>query len=108
MLKHKALGYFVIIKIAKAEAESKTRGGLFVPKTDEEVNRESLANDWGQVMDIGPMCWKDQPAWVQVGDYVSFDKYNGKALKEDDYAHEEGFYFRAVQDNKIITKIEVE
>lgn len=108
MNKHKALGYYIVLKIKKVDViKEKTKGGIFIATSEEEAIKETLGADKGEIVSIGPLAWQDMQPWAKVGDLVYFDKYNGKRLPNDDNgSNEEGCYYRVIADNKILTKVE--
>lgn len=85
----KAIGYRVLIKADPVETT--TESGIILA-IDEK--RERVAQEYGEVIDIGPLAWKeinknysDEP-WCKVGDRVVFSKYGGKLVIDPDTAQE--------------------
>lgn len=74
----KPLADRVIVKAA--EAEEKTKSGLFIPDTAKEKPQR------GTVMAVGPGK-KDEPVTVKVGDNVLYGKYSGTeiSVEGEDY-----------------------
>lgn len=69
------------IVVKPAEAEEKTKGGLFLPDTAKEkpVWGEVIAAGPGKVTDDG----KKIPMEVKVGDKVLYGKYSGTEVSVD-------------------------
>lgn len=69
------------IVIKAAEAEEKTKGGLFLPDTAKEKPV------WGEVIAAGPGKTTDDgkkiPMEVKVGDKVLYGKYSGTEITID-------------------------
>jgi len=70
----KPLADRIIVKAA--EAEEKTKSGLFIPDTAKEKPQK------GTVMAAGPGK-KDEPTTVKVGDTVLCGKYSGTEISVD-------------------------
>jgi chaperonin GroES len=70
----KPLADRIIVKAA--EAEEKTKSGLFIPDTAKEKPQK------GTVMAAGPGK-KDEPTTVKVGDTVLYGKYSGTEISVD-------------------------
>jgi chaperonin GroES len=69
------------IVVKPAEAEEKTKGGLFLPDTAKEKPV------WGEVIAAGPGKTTDEgkkiPMEVKVGDKVLYGKYSGTEVTVD-------------------------
>ena len=69
------------IVVKPAEAEEKTKGGLFLPDTAKEKPV------WGEVIAAGPVKTTDEgkkvPMEVKVGDKVLYGKYSGTEITID-------------------------
>jgi chaperonin GroES len=69
------------IVVKPAEAEEKTKGGLFLPDTAKEKPV------WGEVIAAGPGKTSDDgkkiPMEVKVGDKVLYGKYSGTEVSVD-------------------------
>lgn len=69
------------IVVKPAEAEEKTKGGLYVPDTAKEKPV------WGEVVAAGPGKTSDDgkkiPMEVKVGDKVLYGKYSGTEITVD-------------------------
>ena len=69
------------IVVKPAEAEEKTKGGLFLPDTAKEKPV------WGEVIAAGPGKTTDEgkkvPMEVKVGDKVLYGKYSGTEITID-------------------------
>ena len=70
----KPLADRIIVKAA--EAEEKTKSGLFIPDTAKEKPQK------GTVMAAGPGK-KDEPTTVKLGDTVLYGKYSGTEISVD-------------------------
>ena len=74
-------GYRVLVKPLKVE--EKTAGGIYMP--DKEVDRESVANVIGLVLELGDDAYCDATrfpsgAWCKPGDYVLYKPYSGTRI----------------------------
>lgn len=73
------------IVVKPAEAEEKTKGGLYLPDTAKEKPV------WGEVIAVGPGKTTDEgkkvPMEVKVGDKVLYGKYSGTevSVEGEDY-----------------------
>jgi len=69
------------IVVKPAEAEEKTKGGLFLPDTAKEKPV------WGEVIAAGPGKTTDEgkkiPMEVKIGDKVLYGKYSGTEVTVD-------------------------
>jgi len=76
----KPLGDRVVIK--PLEAESKTKGGIFLPDTAKEKPQEGkvVAVGKGKTLDNGTV----QPLEVKTGDKVLYGKYSGNEITTKD------------------------
>jgi co-chaperonin GroES (HSP10) len=67
------------ILVLPEDVETKTASGI-VLQTASTEKMEALAQTFGIVVAMGPLCYLDQPnqePWCKVGDRVSFAKYSG-------------------------------
>lgn len=74
----KPLADRVVVK--PAEAEQKTKGGLFIPDTAKEKPQK------GEIVAVGNGK-KDEPLTVKVGDTVLYGKYAGTELSIEGQAY---------------------
>lgn len=76
-----AKGNKVLVKPQPVEAISK--GGIIIPLQAQE--KDEMANMFGTVIEIGPMCWVDEPApRATVGDFVIHARYAGEFFLGND------------------------
>lgn len=63
--------------------ESYSKGGIFIPVPSQE--KEEMAQMFGKVIEIGRMCWVDEPEpRAAVGDDIIFARYAGELFTGDD------------------------
>lgn len=66
--------------------ETKTKSGLIL--VDETVDKESSADMFAFVVEIGPMCWKGKNAEAEprceVGDFIIHARYAGEFFTGND------------------------
>lgn len=80
--------------------ETVTKGGIYLPTTVEE--REAMAQMYGEVIAVGPMCWKDEvEARCAAGDRVIFAKYAGEIFPGND-----GVKYRLVNARDIVATVD--
>lgn len=81
MAKIRPLHDRVIVK--RAEEETKTKGGIFIPDTaskEKPVQGKIVAVGKGKLLDTG----ETRPLDVKVGDTILFGKYAGTEVKMDE------------------------
>ncbi|MFO0624501.1 MAG: co-chaperone GroES [Polyangiales bacterium] len=73
------------ILVKRLEAETRTKGGLYIPDSAKEKPIEGLviAVGGGKVGDDG----KARPVDVKAGDKILFGKYSGTEVKIEDVEH---------------------
>jgi chaperonin GroES len=73
------------ILVKRLEAETRTKGGLYIPDSAKEKPIEGLviAVGGGKVGDDG----KVRPVDVKAGDKILFGKYSGTEVKIEDVEH---------------------
>jgi co-chaperonin GroES (HSP10) len=85
-------GNKILIKRDKVEDHDPTykavkMAGLVIPETEDHLRRQA-GMDRGKVMALGPTAFKDpyflDTRWCEVGDFIVFPQYSGKALKNYD------------------------
>lgn len=84
------------------EVETKTASGIVIP--DMVTEKERKAVEYGTVVTVGPRAFIDygsDPTILKGGDRVSFARYSGKVIKDND-----GTEFVLVNDIDILAKIE--
>lgn len=88
-------GWRIVIK--PEEVEKVSKGGIILFAPSQEV-KEALAQIYGQVVAIGPECFKTSSApWCKPGDRVIFGKYAGLIFPGAD-----GQKYRVVNDTDIV------
>lgn len=96
----KPLGHRVLVK--PDEVKSRTAGGLFLPDTVRDMEKQGTA--LGRLIAIGITAWKafdtGEP-WAAVGDHVFFAKYGGQLIKTPDNQE-----FRVLNDEDLTAKLE--
>lgn len=97
----KAVGWTVLVK--PAEKETKSQGGIILGSVT-ELEREQLAQVFGQVVDIGPIAFERECygmgrviARCALGDKVIFRRYAGEQFDGDD-----GIKYRLMNDQDIM------
>lgn len=69
--------------VKPVEIEEKTEGGILLPT--QAVDREMMAQMYGVAIEIGPMCWVDEPEpRCKVGERIIFARYAGDQFKGND------------------------
>jgi len=79
----KPLGDRVLVKVL--EAETKTKGGIFLPETAKEKPQEAevIAAGEGKMLETG----KRAEMSVKKGDRILFGKYSGTEVKHDGHEY---------------------
>lgn len=91
----KAVGWTVLVKPVEIEKTSES-GLIVIPPTEEE--RQQLAQCFGEVVDIAPGAWSDEPApRCSIGQKVIFRRYAGEQFDGDD-----GLKYRLMNDKDIL------
>ena len=90
------------ILVLPFKGKKKTKGGILY--SDEQVERQQLATVCGNVLGMGPDCYKDNEKfprgpWCKKGDWVIFARYAGSRFKI------EGGEVRLLNDDEIIATI---
>lgn len=76
----KVVGDRVLIK--PKDLEKKSKGGIIINYGEME-NAHKMATQEGEIVDIGPECYKEYDApWVEIGDKVIFAQYAGKFIED--------------------------
>jgi len=109
----KPCGWKVLIK--RQKAKDKTSGGIFLP--DIAKDAEELLGIVAQVVDCGPMCWKDRDTgepwstgpWAKPGDFVVVPKFTHfrMTINEEEYRFINDDEIIAIVDDPSIIKIYV-
>ena len=84
------------------EVETKTASGIVIPDMVTEKARKAV--ECGTLITVGPRAFIDygsDPTILKGGDRVSFARYSGKVIKDND-----GTEFVLVNDIDILAKIE--
>ena len=95
----KALGHRLIVKMKRIER--KTAGGIIKP--DALIDQEKAAETVGEIIDIGPTCWKNVDTgepWAEVGDTIVFAKYAGIVVIDPETGEE----YYALNDQDVFLK----
>jgi len=80
-LGHPPSGY-ILVEMDKIEKVS--AGGIIIAGLESTKYAQSAVST-GIVKEIGPECWGDSALpWVEVGDRVWFEKYQGQEYKSGD------------------------
>ena len=84
------------------KGKKKTKGGILY--SDEQVDRQQLATVCGNVLEMGPDCYRDKERYpdgprCKKGDWVIFARYAGSRFKI------EGGEVRLLNDDEIIATI---
>lgn len=72
----------------KVEGGYQRESGIFIVEnsdTESEILRESVSQQYGIVVDIGPIAWYDYAdgqKWCKIGDRVCFSKHAGKFIED--------------------------
>ena len=90
------------ILVLPFKGKKKTKGGVYF--SDEQVERQQLATVCGNILAMGPDCYKDKDKfprgpWCKKGDWVIFARYAGSRFKI------EGGEVRLLNDDEIIATI---
>ena len=90
------------ILVLPFKGKKKTKGGILY--SDEQVERQQLATVCGNILAMGPDCYKDNEKfprgpWCKKGDWVIFARYAGSRFKI------EGGEVRLLNDDEIIATI---
>ena len=90
------------ILVLPFKGKKKTKGGILY--SDEQVERQQLATVCGNIIAMGPDCYKDlekfpRGPWCKKGDWVIFARYAGSRFKI------EGGEVRLLNDDEIIATI---
>ena len=84
------------------QMDEKTKGGLLLGQ--DTLERQQVASQCGNVLAIGPDCYKDtkrypKGPWCKTGDWVMFARYAGSRIKI------EGGEVRLLNDDEILATI---
>jgi co-chaperonin GroES (HSP10) len=99
-------GNKILIKRDKVEDHDPTykavkNAGLVIPETEDHLRRQA-GMDRGKVVALGPSAFKDpyflDTKWCEVGDFIIFPQYSGKAIKN----HESGEDFILINDADVV------
>lgn len=78
------------------EIAETSAGGIIIPMQAQE--KEEMAQMFGLVMEVGPMCWVDEvEKRCKVGDYIIFAKYSGEIFIGND-----GVKYRLINAREVI------
>jgi len=95
------VGWRILVK--PKEIIEKTASGIIVT-TEQNKDREQMANTTGIVIAMGDQCFADEPsAWCAVGDKVIFAKYAGLL-----YTGGDGVQYRMINDKDIVGTLDQE
>jgi len=87
-------GFTLLIK--PLEIENKTQSGIIMRAPTEE-DKAQLAQVYGTVVEVGSMCWDDEPEpRAKPGDKVIFRRYSGEQFVGDD-----GVKYRIILDKDV-------
>lgn len=89
------------VLIQPDEVETKTASGIVIPEMVTEKERKAV--EYGTVITVGPRAFVDygcSPDILKGGDRVSFARYSGKVIKDED-----GVEYVLVNDIDILAKI---
>ena len=72
------------ILVLPFKGKKKSKGGVYF--SDEQVERQQLATVCGNILAMGPDCYKDKDKfprgpWCKKGDWVIFARYAGSRFK---------------------------
>jgi co-chaperonin GroES (HSP10) len=91
----KAVGWTVLVKPAAIE---KTSASGIILNAPSEEDRVQLAQIFGEVVEFGPIAWKDEGVnRCEVGNKVIFRRYAGEQFDGDD-----GIKYRLMNDKDIL------
>ena len=80
----------------------KSKGGVLF--ANETVDRQQVASQCGNVLAMGPDCYKDkdifQEQWCKVGDWVVFARYAGSRIEI------EGGEVRLLNDDEVLATVQ--
>ncbi len=84
------------------QMSEKTKGGLLLGQ--DTLERQQVASQCGNVLAMGPDCYKDtkrypQGPWCKTGDWVMFARYAGSRIKI------EGGEVRLLNDDEVLATI---
>ena len=90
------------ILVLPFKGKKKSKGGVYF--SDEQIERQQLATVCGNILAMGPDCYKDKDKfprgpWCKKGDWVIFARYAGSRFKI------EGGEVRLLNDDEIIATI---
>ena len=90
------------ILVLPFKGKKKSKGGVYF--SDEQVERQQLATVCGNILAMGPDCYKDKDKfprgpWCKKGDWVIFALYAGSRFKI------EGGEVRLLNDDEVIATI---
>ena len=89
------------ILIRPMEITKVSKGGIILG-SDENTEREQMANTTGVIVAMGDECFKSTHSrWCEVGDKVTFAKYAGLL-----YTGRDGASYRMVNDEDITAKLD--
>ena len=91
------------ILVLPFKGKKKSKGGVYF--SDEQVERQQLATVCGNILAMGPDCYKDKDKfprgpWCKKGDWVIFAPYAGSRFKI------EGGEVRLLNDDEVIATIQ--
>lgn len=94
-----ALGFKLLVLCR--EIEEKSKGGLFIPQVEGNVQREVEAGSEGMVVSMGMMAGTDrwQDGQLKPGDLILFARYSGKAAE---FEGRDGRTYRIMNDEDVI------
>ena len=80
----------------------KSKGGVLF--ANETVDRQQVASQCGNVLAMGPDCYRDkdrfQEPWCKVGDWVIFARYAGSRIEID------GGEVRLLNDDEVLATVQ--
>ena len=83
--------------------DEKTKGGILLG--GETIDRQQVASQCGNVLAMGPQCYKDKERypegpWCKVGDWVVFARYAGSRIEID------GVEVRLLNEDEVLATVE--
>lgn len=87
----KAVGYRLVIEVDRAEQKI---GSIFIPEESRLLNEEYAQS--GKVLEIGPLAFKPNEPWVNIGDRIFF-KTRGQLFR-----YKDGSKIRIINDEDVI------
>lgn len=87
------------VLIRPEEIEEISAGGILIPI--QAVEKQEMAQMYGEVVEIGTHCWVGDSPWCAVGDRVIFAKYAGDLFRGND-----GTQYRLLRDKDIVSTID--